>query len=117
MHTQIDSKWSEVEKRFEKQFGGMYCDNKCELFHSKNIKSFISQELQHAYTQGRESAVEEVRGLIRDYPQKIRDIMPEGKLPFVIFQGKADEGEKWTIYEQAYKDILALLQNIKSSIK
>lgn len=32
-----------------------------------------------------------------------------GKLPFVVFQGKADENEKVTIYRQALKDVLTTI--------
>ncbi len=56
-----------------------------------------------------DKAVEEMREKIEQYPEKLKSIMPEGKLPFVVFQGKATEEEKWVIYSQAFKDILSTL--------
>lgn len=39
-----------------------------------------------------------------------------GKLPFVVFNGKADENEKITIYNQALSDILSYLQQAKEEL-
>lgn len=52
--------------------------------------------------------IEEIEREVEDYPRKIFELY-EGKLPFVIFKGKADEAEKMTIYTQAFKDVLSLL--------
>lgn len=38
------------------------------------------------------------------------------KLPFVVFGGKADEVEKNTIYDQAFKDIISRLSEIRKGI-
>lgn len=74
---------------------------------SKNqyIKDFWAEKMSLIY----DKAVEEMREKIEKYPEKLRSIMPEGKLPFVVFQGKATEEEKWVIYSQAFKDILSTL--------
>lgn len=70
-----------------------------------SIRNFLGAELHLIY----DKAVEEMREKIEQYPEKLKSIMPEGKLPFVVFQGKATEEEKWVIYSQAFKDILSTL--------
>ena len=70
-------------------------------WHRNSIKSIL------------EGLVEE----LNNHPDKIAQVMPDGKLPFVIFGGKADENEKWTIYRQAYKDTISHLQSLIKSIE
>lgn len=72
-----------------------------------NLDSLIDKTVQ--------MTEERIVGIIKEYPERLLQIMPEGKLHFVVFQGKADEDEKKTIYFQAIKDIISLITN-KSDI-
>lgn len=71
------------------------------------IENLLDSQEQRIRSEARKEMVEK----IKDYPQKIKELTPSGFLPFVIFDGKASESEKWTIYMQAYKDILSMLSN------
>lgn len=52
----------------------------------------------------------EIKWLIENYKYKLLTTMPDGKLPFVVFKGKADEEEKKSIYFHAFDDIIKLLK-------
>ena len=55
-------------------------------------------------------SLQEVEEKIRTYSDRLFSIMPNGELPFVVFEGVADEKEKRTIYLQAFKDILSAIK-------
>lgn len=66
---------------------------------------YLEKALQHLQEEARREVVERIKSL------RSRQIEAYGdKLPFVMFEGKADEKEKITIYEQAFKDILQSLE-------
>lgn len=81
------------------------------FYPASRIKSFLRSSLTQI--------VEETK---RDFSKQIRDAMLfnfneqmriyEGKLPFVVFGGKADEIEKNTIYSQAVADHCALVNSL-----
>ena len=97
----------EWEKSFDKDFPNEesgYLNSKKEhvnLFNpavdARQIKSFISSLLK--------SQKEEIkRGIKERYQIMIK--LYNGKFPFVVFEGKADEIEKIAIYRQAVSEIL-----------
>jgi hypothetical protein len=65
--------------------------------------------MKDSHKEIREEIINEIRSL------RGRQVMSFGsdKLPFQVFEGKADEKEKITIYEQAFKDILQALTTKK----
>lgn len=71
------------------------------------LRDFILNEIDLAIKQTEERIV----GEIEEYPKRLMEIMPEGKLHFVIFEGRAGEDEKKIIYFQAIKDIINLIRN------
>ncbi len=83
------------------------------VFHGKLIppeykdilRNFISSAISEAINADRKMLVE----IIRKHGEDIINISPMGSLPFVVFQGKADENEKKTIYFQAYRDVMNLI--------
>lgn len=96
-----------MEERFEEKKKDFIAVKKGEWWSSDEdfILSFIQSEIDLAKEEERKEIVEMVSG----YPEKLIKIMPSGKLPFVIFGGKAYEEEKKTIYFQAFKDIINLI--------
>ena len=60
--------------------------------------------------------MKDLNTLIEDQIKELTEILSKqlaiygGKLPFHIFNGKADENEKITIYEQALKDVTPIFR-------
>lgn len=59
--------------------------------------------------EGEKNKIRKAITLIQEYPQEVFH-MYEGKLPWVIFEGRADEREKRAIYEAAFRDFTGLLK-------
>lgn len=103
-----------MKERFEKEFNSLYGINVSVLNSEPvmignppivDLLSFIQSEINLAV----EKREKEIVDMVSEYPEKLIKIMPSGKLPFVIFGGKADEEEKKTIYFQAFKDVINLI--------
>jgi len=103
-HKEFDEKCKEVEF-----LHGVPVD--LPNYYREKIKSFLDSIIDKTV----QISEERIVGVIKEYPERLLQIMPEGKLPFVVFQGKANEDEKKTIYFQAVKDIISLITN-KSDI-
>jgi hypothetical protein len=59
-----------------------------------------------------QSLLERVEKEIQDYFTRMININ-DGKLPYVIFGGKADENEKITLYKSGLDDALKILTSLK----
>ena len=88
------------------ELGGEFIDYEGDLRPKsrEKLKDFFRQELTHAREEGFERAV----SIVENYPKMVLELHG-GKLPWIIFQGKADEDEKKQIYEMAFRDILQAL--------
>lgn len=101
----------EIVEEFNSTFPG--CDQ-CQYGNGQGdwIEHWLTQTLQ-AERQRCEEMVKAERERVIDHIRQYRgrQVLAYGndKLPFVIWEGKADEKEKITIYEQAFKDILQAL--------
>ena len=69
----------------------------------RNLISIFHQ----AITEERERVV----GEMREYPKKLFELY-NGKMPWVIFQGKADEEEKFTLYKLGFEDAMKILASL-----
>jgi len=69
-----------------------------------NIKSEVRRRIYEALAE--EQA--RVRGVMKEYPNMLFELN-NGKMPWVIFQGKADEEEKFTLYKLGFEDAMKIL--------
>lgn len=72
-----------------------------------SLKAFIQEEIA-LVVRGERAKIRKCMFQIQEYPQKVFHLYG-GKLPWVIFDGKADEKEKMAIYEAAFRDFTGLL--------
>lgn len=68
-------------------------------------------DLRAKAVEGEKNKIRKAITLIQEYPQEVFH-MYEGKLPWVIFEGRADEREKRAIYEAAFRDFTGLLKKL-----
>lgn len=59
----------------------------------------------------RKEAIEDCEYSIKEFNTRQLQAF-DGKLPFVMFEGKADEKEKLTIYEQGMRDAITALRSL-----
>ncbi len=97
MTKQTDSWREEFSKRYSRVQNNDY----------NEVLSFIEKTLQAQRTEDIKNLIKE----IDEYPERLFELMPDHKLPFVVFNGKADEAEKWTIYIQGFNDMRDLLRS------
>ncbi len=76
--------------------------------HSAWLPSELKTFIHTLLTEQREEIMKEAE----QYLGRINTLFPDA-MPFVIFEGKADEKEKRTIYFQAFKDFINLIRNFK----
>jgi hypothetical protein len=57
--------------------------------------------------------IEEIEKFVLGYYKNVM-ALSNGKLPFVVWEGKAGEAEKVAIYEQGVKDTLKIIRNLTS---
>jgi tyrosine-protein phosphatase YwqE len=77
------------------------------------VKSFLYQFIEKSYQLGREEVVGEIEKTAQEYFSKMININ-NGKLPYVIFGGKADENEKITLYKSGFDDLLKLITSFNN---
>ena len=68
------------------------------------IKELLAESIQQALAEERERVV----GEMKEYPKKLFELN-NGKMPWVIWQGKADEEEKFTLYKLGFEDAIKIL--------
>ena len=73
----------------------------------EEVRQFLTAKLDQARTEERERVV----GEMREYPKKLFELY-NGKMPWVIFQGKADEEEKFTLYKLGFEDAMKILASL-----
>lgn len=87
----------------------------------EDVKDFLAQIASRREQQAKKETVEKVVEAIRETGRFLGEEQIElfhGRLPFVIFQGKADEHEKVIIYRQALHDALShLSEKLKELLK
>ena len=74
----------------------------------REILTETMKEMTEIKEQERSRLIREIKERFINFHKNQIDLY--GKLPFVVFEGKADEKEKITIYEQALKDLLQELE-------
>jgi len=67
-------------------------------------KAFLTESIAQAIAEEKAR----VRGVMKEYPNKLFELN-NGKMPWVIFQGKADEEEKFTLYKLGFEDAVKIL--------
>jgi len=77
---------------------------------TKAVNALVSTSIQQAIAEERER----VRGVMKAYPNKLFELN-NGKMPWVIFQGKADEEEKFTLYKLGFEDAMKILASLDTT--
>ena len=103
-YTKIDE---EFDKKFVTYFGDIPVID-CDTVRIKDIKNFLHTQISLS----EQSLLERVEKEIQDYFTRMININ-DGKLPYVIFGGKADENEKITLYKSGLDDALKILTSLK----
>lgn len=98
----------QIEEKFDKRF--------LEEFMERRDDISILSVKSHIFNQIIIPLLEGVRAEFAEYTEKQLKLY-DGKLPFVVWEGKADEKEKITIYEQAMKDTAEILSTLLSDLK
>ena len=75
------------------------------------IKPYVLKRVKEA----EQEMLKRVVGEMKEYPKKLFELN-NGKMPWVIFQGKADEGEKFTLYKLGFEDAMNLLSSLDKEI-
>jgi len=75
-----------------------------------NIKSEVRRRIYEALAEEKAR----VRGVMKEYPNKLFELN-NGKMPWVIFQGKADEEEKFTLYKLGFEDAMKILASLDTT--
>lgn len=91
-----------------KESKAIYLDSEYILV-NRTFDEWKAEIIQQAKEEERQRIVEMIEFLAK----ATVEVAPNGNLPFVVFDGKADEDEKKTIYFQAFKDIINQLSNTK----
>ena len=88
-----------LSERFYKEMG-QYCSDAFD-----EVADWWLEKIAQARADERREIVEK----IENYPKIVLELHG-GKIPWVVFQGKADEAEKFAIYEMAFRDVLNLIK-------
>ena len=59
--------------------------------------------------------VEEIEKTVQDYMDR-QYKLNNGKLPFVMFEGRADENEKVAIYMQGVNDVIRIINHLTNNL-
>jgi len=90
------------------------CTENCELCQQTwNHYNHAKQDLRNKIPEIEKLIVEEIEKFVLGYYKNVMSLSG-GKLPFVVWEGKAGEAEKVAIYEQGVKDTLKIIQNLTS---
>ncbi len=104
-----DKKKEKIMEKFDRilPFSHMYLEGRDV---GKEIKDF----LQSSLTSYKSQILKEIGEVVKDYFARQSE-MCGGKIPFVIFEGKADEKEKITIYEKGIQDTLGIIKMMEKA--
>ena len=76
------------------------------------IESFFQSFLITKIQEAEQEMIKRVVGEMREYPKMIFELN-NGKIPWVIWQGKADEGEKFALYKLGFDDACKILSALQ----
>jgi hypothetical protein len=74
-----------------------------------DIRLFFTK-VWHSAQQARDEDVGEMVEEMRTFPAEMFQIH-NGKMPFVVFEGKADEGEKYQLFRLGFQDALSQVKH------
>jgi hypothetical protein len=95
---------------------GDECSSDCDKRKRKKIKSFIKAEKAKSKLEGEQEFSEKIIEEIREYLPRMLQVCG-GKLPFVIFNGKADEDEKINLYKEGLEDAIKIIRRNNNPLR